>query len=322
MFATLLEKVSLGAPSAYRNLTLTPILLKDGQLSGIEPVSLGEALAAGTLRVSEVSDQGHVPELRVKSSSHVPVLILDGEELVGAKQNRIVNCSILVPPHAEIVIPVSCIEAGRWRYSRPAFASGERVLSQSIRYQKADAVTRNLKASQMRSSDQSAVWAGVDQMLGALGANSATRALSDGYDSRADAIDGYVAAFTPQPHQAGVIYRIDGVLAGLDLFGSERSFARAFPKLVRGSALQAMAGYQMGGLSPLDEIELLRTALRAPADKFPAVGLGEELRIDTDSIGGGALHVDAALVHLFAFTRPREPQSGVFSARASESLAG
>jgi hypothetical protein len=31
--------------------------------------------------------------------------ILDGEELVGAKQNRIVNVTILVAPQSEVVIP-------------------------------------------------------------------------------------------------------------------------------------------------------------------------------------------------------------------------
>jgi ARG/rhodanese/phosphatase superfamily protein len=113
----------------------------------------------------------------------------------------------------------------------------------------------------------------------------------------------YLAAFERQPGQVGVIYRIGGVLAGLDLFGSERTFARAFPKLVRGSALQALAGYEKDGQPTLDELHFLRTALAAPADRFPAVGLGEELRIDTDGMGGGALHLDSGLVHLFAFAR-------------------
>ena len=94
--------------------------------------------------------------------------ILDGEELVGAKQNRIVNVTILVPPHAEIVIPVSCIEAGRWGYSRPSFAAAGRVLNPEIRSRKAEAVTRNLKAKKLRFSDQGDVWAGVDKMLYAL----------------------------------------------------------------------------------------------------------------------------------------------------------
>jgi hypothetical protein len=303
MLAAILDKVSLGTPSAYRNLTLTPILLKNGPLSSIEPTSLEEALAAGTLRVSEVSAEGHVPELRVENSGEAPVLILDGEELVGAKQNRIVNVTILVPPHSEIVIPVSCIEAGRWGYSRPSFAAAGRVLNPEIRSRKAEAVTRNLKAKKLRFSDQRAVWDGVDKMLYALGAASPTRALSDGFEERGNAIDDFVAAFKLQPGQVGILYRIGGVLAGLDLFASERSFAGAFPKLTRGSALQALAGYEKDGRPSLDESGFLRAALTAPADSFPAVGLGEELRIDTETIGGGALRLDGGLVHLFAFAR-------------------
>lgn len=315
MLAPLLDKISLGAPSVHRNLTLTPILLRDTPLLSLEPQSLEEALAAGTLEVSEVSSQGRVPELKVRSTGTAPVLILDGEELVGAKQNRTVNVSILVAPGAQIVIPVSCIEAGRWRYSRPSFASAERVLSQELRYRKAEAVTRSLKTARARDADQGAVWDGVDKMLGALGTTSVTGALSDGYETRAAAIEEYVAAFRLQPAQVGLLYRIDGVLAGFDLFGSVRAFSRAFPKLVRGSALQALAGYERTGRS-LTEQELLRGALRAPVDIFPAVGLGEEIRIDTDTIGGGALRVGAELVHLFAFAR----STGETRSRSSTSL--
>ena len=115
------------------------------------------------------------------------------------------------------------------------------------------------------------------------GAASPTRALSDGFEERVNAIGDYVAAFKLQPGQVGVLYRIGGVLAGLDLFASERTFARAFAKLVRGSALQALAGYDKDRSPSLDEPGFLRAALMAPADRFPAVGLGEELRIDTDA---------------------------------------
>jgi hypothetical protein len=303
MFAVLLDKVSLGIPSAYRNLTLTPILLKDGPLSAMEPMSLEEAIAEGTIQVTEVSAEGHVPELRVKNSGERLVLILDGEELIGAKQNRVVNVTILVAPQSEIVIPVSCVEAGRWGYSRPGFAAAGRVLNQEIRYRKADAVTRSLKEQHTRFADQRAVWGGVDKMLFALGAASATSALSDGFDSHANTIDGFLDAFKVQPAQIGVIYRIGEAVAGLDLFGSETAFARAFAKLIRSSALQALAGFDKNGSTQIDDHPFLRAVLEAPADRFSAVGLGEELRIDTGAIGGGALHIDGALVHLFAYMR-------------------
>jgi hypothetical protein len=315
MLATLLNRLSLGAPSAYRNLTLTPILLKDGPKLTIEPKSLEEGLADGAIRVTEISAEGHVPELRVKNSGKTPVLILDGEELVGAKQNRIVNVTILVPPHSEIIIPVSCIEAGRWAYMRPSFNAAGRVLSQKIRYSKAEAVTRNLKARRVRFSDQRAVWDEVGEALFALGATSPTHALSDGYDAQANAINDYLAAFNPQPRQVGVIYRIAGVLVGLDIFGSETAFARAFPKLLRGSALQALAGFDKDDGSHHDDRQFLDAVFNVTADRFPAVGLGEELRFDTQEIGGGALEVEGGLVHLFAF--PRRSNDGRNKGRAA-----
>jgi hypothetical protein len=86
-----------------------------------------------------------------------------------------------------------------------------------------------------------------------------------------------------------VIYRIGDKLAGLDLFGSQTAFERAFPKLLRGSALQALAGFDNDGGGQADDGQFLHAVFNVTADRFPAVGLGEELRFDTDQIGGGAL---------------------------------
>lgn len=38
------------------------------------------------------------------------VLILDGEEILGAKQNRMVNATILIAAHTKVKVPVSCVE--------------------------------------------------------------------------------------------------------------------------------------------------------------------------------------------------------------------
>ena len=51
------------------------------------------------------------------------VLLYDGEELVGAKQNRILNVSVLVGAGAKMPIPVSCVEQGRWARSTLDFDS-------------------------------------------------------------------------------------------------------------------------------------------------------------------------------------------------------
>ena len=52
---------------------------------------LTEALVQNLIAVTEVCEGGSVPELKVVNKSGTMVLILDGEELIGAKQNRVVN---------------------------------------------------------------------------------------------------------------------------------------------------------------------------------------------------------------------------------------
>src|SRR5262249_7480967 len=85
--------------------------------------TLDEALAGDTLEITETSEGGSVPLLKVLNRGNEPVFFMAGEQLVGAKQNRILNTSILAAAQCELMIPVSCVEAGRWRYSSPKFAS-------------------------------------------------------------------------------------------------------------------------------------------------------------------------------------------------------
>ncbi len=54
--------------------------------------------------------------------------MLDSEELIGAKQNRILNVSVMVPPHTTITVPVTCVEQGRWAYSSATFKSSGWVM--------------------------------------------------------------------------------------------------------------------------------------------------------------------------------------------------
>ena len=82
--AECLSRLTLGEPQVHLNLSLFP-LLGDGVA---EPgyLLLDEALAQGCACVTEVSEAGSVPELRFVNACERPVLLLDGEELVGAKQ--------------------------------------------------------------------------------------------------------------------------------------------------------------------------------------------------------------------------------------------
>ena len=94
-------------------------------------------------RITEVDEAGAVSQLKVVNPTNQPLLLLDGEELVGAKQNRVLNTTVLVAAKSELTIPVSCVEQGRWGYRGRHFAPSDASLFASVRQKKAAWVTRS-----------------------------------------------------------------------------------------------------------------------------------------------------------------------------------
>ncbi len=92
----------------YRHFVVFPLRGPD---AGPAPfLTLDEARLERSLIVTEVSETGSVPDLKVSNRSHRPVLLLDGEELVGARQNRVLKATILLRELADTRIPVSCVD--------------------------------------------------------------------------------------------------------------------------------------------------------------------------------------------------------------------
>jgi hypothetical protein len=172
-----LEGLEIGAPVSHGPLYLFPL---KGEPSKEEDLALlDEALGEGTLRVEELDEEGSVPELRVVNRGTRPVLVLEGDELVGAKQNRAVNSSVLVASESELIIPVSCVERGRWSRRPRAFSSGAGSPHPSLRRIKARSVHDSLRRNRGHASDQGAVWEEVDRVAALHDAPSPTSALQD-----------------------------------------------------------------------------------------------------------------------------------------------
>ena len=86
--------------------------------------NLKNALNNNKVIINEIDEDGNVPELMCRNLSSDYILILAGEEIIGAKQNRIVNTSIILGPNKNLKIPVSCVEEGRWAYKSHNFSKG------------------------------------------------------------------------------------------------------------------------------------------------------------------------------------------------------
>ncbi len=138
-----MDQIQIGAEQSYKNLAIYPVL--SDYVIPFEYLTLDEAISENLIEVVEIDEGGSVPELKVINKSDKMVLILDGEELVGAKQNRIVNTTILIPAKETVVIPVSCVEEGRWSYDTERFHSEERIMAPMMRAAKAHQVNFSLR---------------------------------------------------------------------------------------------------------------------------------------------------------------------------------
>jgi hypothetical protein len=314
-----LSSVDIAKPVSFENLVMFPLVARDPAEVPRSPDDipagdyeiLDAALAARRVEITEVSDQGSVPELRVINRGTLPVLIVDGEELVGAKQNRVVNLSILAPPASTLTIPVSCVEAGRWRAKSRVFSSVPRTQYSSGRAKRMAKVTENLAAAAQHRADQSEVWADIAQLSARLRTNSPTGAMEALFVQHAAFIDACVAACRPIESQRGALFAINNSIVGFDLFDRTETLTALLPKLVRSVAVDALDRRDSGVFSRITDRDkgtvTFATALflgavgTAWSRATPGVGLGQDLRLTGQGVTGAALVHEGRVVHLSAF---------------------
>ncbi len=304
-----LADLEIADARVFDNLAVFPLFGRGVEEPGY--LRLGEALSGGRLEITEVSEGGSVPELRVANRCEVPVLLLDGEELVGAKQNRILNLTVMVPAGSDVVIPVSCVEQGRWHQTHRHFEEADHVVYNEARAAKAAAVSGSLRDGGSRRSDQSELWSELSAKQSRMRAASPTGDVDAIYETHRSRLDDYVGAFSAVSGQTGALFAIDGQPAGLDMFDSDKTIAGLLPKLVRAYALDALdTRGPLWALPSRPAVERFLERLRAAhMDAYPAVGLGADVRLEARGLVGGALVHDERVVHACAFrpdpARPR-----------------
>ena len=299
-----LGEAKVGRKQSYKNLAIYPLL--STYSIALDYILLDEALNEGLIDVVEVDEAGDVPNLKVINKSERMVLILDGEELVGAKQNRIANTTILIPGKATLVIPVSCVEQGRWHYDAPQFRSEDRVMAPAMRAKKALKVSLSLKESRGFQSDQGEIWDGIAQIAQRRGAVSRSMAMSEVYKKDRTFIDEYVKHFRLIDGQVGAVFMINGNVVGLDTFGKAESFSKIFKKLVESYTLDAIDWFDSKKEPKAmrsDVTKFLKASQKSSVETHKGAGLGTDCRLESDKVTGFALAMDQKILHLSVFAR-------------------
>jgi len=296
------DELSSGQSQVKDNLQLIPLFHKR-ERQARDYLLLDEAMENNCLKVSELTEQGNVNTLQVTNQGKQEVLILDGEELVGAKQNRMVNATILIAAESNLTIPVSCVERGRWRYESTSFDRSEVFGYSELRRKKAAYVAENLSAAGSFESNQHEVWEEIDRKQARMGSRSQTDAMHDVFSQYERELDDFITGLKPMDGQIGIAVYINGSFNCMDIFGHPEVLERLWKKLLKSYAMEALELKKESKKNTQHQhVEQLLTALReAEFMNYPSVGLGQDVRLKSRHYIAAGLVADDVILHLAAF---------------------
>ncbi len=298
-------RIELGSPSVSGPLTVWPVTGGNGRDGGY--ILLSTAVEKGTARITEVTGHAEVPIIEIENTGKLPVLGIQGEEYVGAKQNRTLNVSVLAAP-GRTRIPVTCVEQGRWDAEPRKFSSGMHEYY-ALRLMKAEMTGESRKSSgdpTVRfAADQGKVWSEVLRASAEHGVHSPTMAMHALYDSgrTQTVIDDIVENIELPGGCRGAVVAVGGRLQAVDFFETEELFAGVWPRLLRSYAFGAMRTKKCVPPST----EAAESFVNAPGQltwsATPSVGLGEDVRWENEKYLATALVWEDRFVHATLFAR-------------------
>ena len=288
-----MQHLNFEKEQTHKSLTIIPITSSESY--NLDFITLRSALDRKFATVKELHEDGSVPEVIVINKSDKHLILLDGEHVIGAKQNRIINKTIIVDPLSEVVIPVSCTEQGRWQYKSAGFRKSNFNASSSIR-----------RASKMGVKSQGGVWSRIASISKINKFASRTFSLNELYDEVAPKFDNYKRIIQAIPSQIGIMAFINGKLAGIDLIGDNKLFAEQYDSLIHGYMLDAISNSLEE--SPKSDIEGLRNHLLEEIRKSKLTSgenIGAEKRelIKAEDFMGELVSFKDMPVHLAVFHR-------------------
>jgi len=315
-----LQAVEVGDGMHCRNLTVFPLFWKgEAEVTSAEqPPSWGgegggtgkkvryqllaDAIEAKQAVVEEMGEGGEVPLLAVRNDGALPVLIPEGEILIGAKQNRTVNLTLLVAAKTQMKMPVSCVEAGRWSRKSRHFEA-KAWAHPKLRELKVRSAQLNRRAMGMARSDQGAVWNEVDEHLYALKVPTSTRDVVASFDVAENQLGKYREQVDLPKKACGFLAARGDEVVGLDLFDVPETLHKLWRRMSDAYFMEATREKRQEKRTPKRVAEEFLASVEkhlAPADKQPQVGF--EMELVDGALSGSALWYDGAVCHLSAFS--------------------
>lgn len=261
-----------------------------------------KALGQRLIEVREVSEQGSVNHLLVDNPSETFVFFMDGDILAGAKQNRVLNVSVLIAPRSRTVVPVSCVERGRWRSTSANFTATNHSSPTSLRAFKSSAFSRKRREAEFMA-DQGGVWQQVSKLKASAGAEAPTDSLSDVFAHKQNEFNAVLENVKHMAEANGLAVFHGDRLVSLDVFNRVDALGDYLPRLLRGVLLDVSSLRRSNATPTVEQLRarldvLMEQAAQIPSEPAPGVGVGHETRFESAEMVGFELDMENHPVHL------------------------
>jgi hypothetical protein len=293
------DPLELGEPDLAGPLAVFPLF---GPEPKLEYVSFADAREQG-VTVKELESGASVNDLLVLNPTNAPVLLYEGEEVLGAQQNRTFDVTVLVPPAEKLRVPVSCVEAGRWDSSRheEGFAPAPQATYPELRRAKSRQVRERVTAGAEARADQQAVWQALSLKSAHHGVRTPTGAMHDIYEARRGRLHELSSAIERRAAQVGALVAIGGKFAVLDYVTRPEVFSALHAALVQGYALDALEAEEAPPPSADEARGFISLLTQVEPTQRDGIGLGREIRFAQDGLMGSGLVAGSELIQIAAF---------------------
>ncbi len=303
----LAEPLTVGDPDLAGPLAVFPLL---GPAPRQPYISFADGRTRG-VAIKELESGASVNDLLIQNGADTPVLLFEGEEVLGAQQNRTFDVTVLVAAGAVLQVPVTCVEIGRWDPRRHAesFMPAPQTAYPELRRAKSRQVREQVAAGMEARASQSAVWENVEAKSSRHGSRSRTGAMHDVFEARRRHLDELNRAVKLHDSQLGALVAIGGQFAILDLVSRPGVFAALHRPLVQGYALDALEAGDTKVPSIEDARGFLLLVSGVNVSERDGIGLGRELRFAADGVAGSGLVTGDELIQLTAYPESEDPVS-------------
>ena len=289
--------IELLESQSYENVEAIPI--KSDFFGKKDFLTLKKGYDMGLVEIKEL-EHSTVNTVLCKNDSVAPLILIDGDEITGAMQNRIINDTLLVPAQSSLEINVSCTEHGRWHTRGEGDEA--RTFKPSLYSANHSTRSRKSRASYEDRDYQGEVWDSISEFESRSNFKSMTSALNDSYENLKDKQNDYLSKFPIEEGQNGIIFIVNGEVKGLELFYNQSIYRQYHEKLCRSYIIEAIV--EKKSVDNIDRLEIMNILEKISDSQFrskKSIGLGDNIRFSNDFGSGSGLVWEDELIHMTYF---------------------